>query len=195
MERGIFVIVVGPSGSGKNVLIQSMRESYPDIVFPTSCTTRMMRPGERDGKTYFFLSDEGFRKRIEAQEFLEWAPYGGYLYGTLKSEIIPFLQEGRMVLREVEIQGARRIKGLLPKDQLATVFIDAGPWDELERRIRARAPITDDELEKRRKRYADEEHFKAEADFVVENPRGSLEQAKIDMNAVIKNLRNRVGLA
>ncbi len=195
MERGIFVIVIGGSGSGKGVLMQSIREKYPDIVFPTSYTTRAMRLGEKEGQSHHFTSEEEFKKHIAADEFLEWAQYGGHLYGTLKSEVMPALHAGKMIMTEVDVQGARQIKQILPPEELTGIFIHAGSWDELEKRIRARAPITEEELEMRKKRYVDEAIFKTEADFIVENPGGGLAQAKEDMDVIIRNLRNRSGLA
>lgn len=195
MTRGIFVIVVGPSGSGKNSLIEQVYATYPDIVRPRSCTTRAKRPTEVEGAMYHFISEEEFDARLAADEFIEWAPYGGHRYGTLKSEILPAIEAGKMVMRDVEVQGARQMKTLFPADEFAAVYIDAGSWEELERRIRARAPITEEELAKRKKRYEDEVTFKADADFVVENPQGGLAKAQDDMDTVIRSLRKRIGLA
>jgi guanylate kinase len=195
MTRGKFVIVVGPSGSGKNTLIETVYATYPDIVRPVSCTTRAMRPGEQEGHMYHFVSEEEFTRRIDANEFLEWAQYGGHRYGTLKSEILPIIEAGKIAMRDVEIQGARQIKQILPADELTAIYIDAGSWEELERRIRARAPITEEELAKRKKRYEDEVMFKQDADFVIENPEGGLEKAKQDIDDVIASLRKSIGLS
>jgi guanylate kinase len=186
--KGALVLVIGPTGSGKSALLSFLQAAAPQIVFPVSCTTRAPRPGERDGEKYFFINKEEFEKREAAGEFLEWASYGGNYYGTLKSEILPKLEEGRLVVREVEVQGARQIRKLLPKENLKIVFIDAGSWESLERRILARAPMNDVELLARRKRYEDELSFKAEADRVIENRDGGLEQAKKDFIEAIHTL-------
>jgi guanylate kinase len=174
---GTFVLVVGASGSGKGVLMKRARQLHPEIVFPVSCTTRAMRPGEVEGVTYHFVSDEEFAKHIEAGAFLEWAEYGGNRYGTLRSEIIPALEAGKLVLREVEVQGARQIRELIPTDTLRIVYVYAGPWEILERRIRGRAPISDSELEARKRRYEDELSFMKEATEVVQNLDGKFEAA------------------
>ncbi len=185
---GTFILVVGPSGSGKSALLGHLREQMPSIVFPRSCTTRTPRPGEVEGEKYFFVTKEEFERRQAAEEFLEWAPYGGSYYGTLRSEIIPALEAGKLVVREVEVQGARQLQDRIPEGVLKIIFIDAGSWEDLERRIRARAPIGEVELLARRKRYEDETSFKEQADIVVTNLDGGLEQAKRDFVAAVQKL-------
>lgn len=184
--RGSFILVVGPSGSGKSALLAHLAQTMPDIVFPVSCTTRAPRPGEVEGEKYFFISKEEFERREAAGEFLEWAAYGGNYYGTLKAQILAALEAGKTVVREVEVQGARQLRALMP---VKIIFIDAGSWEELERRIQRRAPMPDVELLARRKRYEDERSFMSEASVVVHNPDGGLEQAKKDFVAAIEKLR------
>jgi guanylate kinase len=175
---GKLVLVIGPTGSGKGTLLAYAKEKMPDLILPVSCTTRIPRPGEVDGQTYFFVTPEEFSRRIEAGEFLEHAVYGGNQYGTLKSEILPRVEAGKLVVREVEVQGARLIQQAIAPEVLRIIYIDAGSWDDLERRIKARAPIGQPELEARRKRYEDETSFKAQASVVVSNKDGELEAAK-----------------
>jgi guanylate kinase len=186
--NGKIILVVGPSGSGKDVLIDYVRKLHPEIVFPVSCTTRAPRPGEKNGREYHFISEEAFKKRIVAGDFLEWARYGGHSYGTPRSEIERPLAQGKLALHTIEVQGARQIREVIPHDQLTSVFIDAGSWEELERRIRTRAPITEAELEERKKRYEDEVTFKSEATYVVKNPHGKVEQAKKEFANIIQTL-------
>lgn len=185
---GKLILLIGPTGSGKSALLAHLRQERPDIIFPVSCTTRTARPSERDGEQYFFVSKEDFEKREAAGEFLEWASYGGNYYGTLKSQILPVIEAGKVVVREVEVQGARQIQEVLSESQLNIIFIDAGSWEHLERRIRARAPMTEVELLARRKRFEDEISFMAHADRVITNPDGGLEQAKKDFLAAIDEL-------
>lgn len=186
---GKLILVVGPSGSGKSALLEHLSLQMPDVIFPVSCTTRAMRPGEVEGEKYHFVSKDEFETRREAGDFLEWAPYGGNYYGTLKSQILGPLKEGKTVVREVEVQGARQIQELIPQEALGIVFIDAGSWESLERRIQARAPISGVELLARRKRYEDETTFKDHAKTVILNPDGGLEQAKKDFIAAVQKLR------
>lgn len=195
MRRGLFVVIVGPTGSGKSVLVKHLLSKFSDIVSPTSCTTRAMRPGEVEGDVYYFISEEEFRKKIDAGEFLEWAQYGGHLYGSLKSEIIKPLEEGKLVLIDMEVQGARQVKNIFPKEELVTVYIDGGDWAQLVERVHARAPISDEELAKRKERYDDELTFKSVADFIITNPEGEIEKSKRDIEELMENLRNRIGLA
>jgi guanylate kinase len=154
--HGKLILVIGPTGSGKSGLLSYLKEVEPDTIFPVSCTTRTPRPGEVDGEKYFFITKDEFEAREKAGDFLEWASYGGNYYGTLKSQIVPVVEAGGIVVREVEVQGARQIQQILKPEQLSIIFIDAGSWDNLERRIRARAPMEEVELLARRKRYEDE---------------------------------------
>lgn len=190
--RGKLILVIGPTGSGKSALLDYLKQVRPDIVFPVSCTTRAPRPGEVEGEKYFFITKDEFERREAAGDFIEWAHYGGHYYGTLKSQILPALEAGKIVVREVEVQGARQIRRLFPKEALGIICINAGSWECLEERVRARAPMGEVELLARRKRYEDEISFLPEADIVVENPDGQLEQAKAHFVAAVEKLERAV---
>lgn len=185
MKRGKLVLVVAPSGSGKDTLIEAAEAMFPSLATLVTCTTRAPRPGEVDGVDYHFLAREEFDQRIAADEFLEWAEYGGNRYGTLKASIEEVLARGEVLLATIEVQGARQVRELLPPAELATVYVDAGGWEVLVSRITARAPMTDEELAKRYERYLDEATFKEEADYVIENPDGGVDRAKEAFTALI----------
>jgi guanylate kinase len=185
-SRGKFILVIGPTGSGKSVLISDVKERFPNLVFTTSCTTREKRPGH-ENSSYQFLTKEGFEHRIASGDFLEWAQYGANYYGTPRDEVLHALDHGKMLIKEMEVQGVRQVQEHLP-DDLVLIYIDAGTWDELERRVRARAPMSEEELQKRKKRYEDEFPFKEHADFVIENPVGKLEEAKEAFYAAIASI-------
>lgn len=187
-QRGKLVLLNGPSGSGKGSLLAYARAQFPALEFSVSCTTRLPRPGEREGVNYFFVSVDAFKERIAAGEFLEWAQYGGNYYGTLKSEVEERLAQGKIIILEIEIQGVHQIQALLPSEDLLTIYIDAGSWEKLSARITARAPIAPEELEKRRTRYEEEVHFKDEADVVIENQDGGLEAAQKQFTEVLAPL-------
>lgn len=187
-RRGKFILVVGPTGSGKSGLLTYLQEKHPEFVFPISCTTRAPRPGETEGEKYYFITKEEFERREVNGDFLEWAAYGGNYYGTLKSEILPELEAGKTVVREVEVQGARQIQELMSPGDLRIIFIDAGSWETLERRILARAPMSDVELLARRKRYEDELTFKNNATRVVPNMDGMFEQTKVEFEKTVLEL-------
>ena len=189
MKRGTYILVVGPTGSGKNTLINAAREVMPDLAFAVSATTRAMREGEQDGVNYYFLTKEDFEQKISEGAFVEWAEYGGNYYGTLRAEIESAIAEGKLILSDIEVQGARLIRECMPRGEFAIVFIDAGPWDALVERIKARAPMTDEELEKRRQRFEDEASFKREADYIIENHDGKLEEAKQSFIDVLQKIK------
>lgn len=188
MKRGAYILVVGPTGSGKNTLIQAAREAIPGLAYAVSATTRKPREGEVDGVSYHFLTREDFTERVANGEFLEWAEYGGNLYGTLRSEVEPHIAAGNLVVSDIELQGVRQIERSLPKEERVSVYIDAGSWEDLVPRILARGPMTEEELAKRHAHYDEEAAFKAEADHVVSNRDGERESAKATFISILKNL-------
>ena len=193
-HRGKFVPVVAPTGSGKDTLITYAKSVFPDLVLSVSCTTRSPREGEEHGKDYFFLSREEFEAKIASGDLLEWAEYGGNYYGTPKGEIERHLAAGALIMGDIEVQGVRLIRDLLPPEEFGTIYIDAGSWDVLARRALLRAPMSAEELEKRRMRYEDESSFKSEATYVVSNPEGMLDDAKRDFVAAVAAFRGQIGL-
>lgn len=178
MKRGKLIIVVGPTGSGKGTLIAYARSLHADLELSVSCTTRAPRPGEAEGEHYYFLSRDEFEKRIAEGDFLEWAEYGGNLYGTPRRAVEERLARGVSVILEIEAQGARIIQGNTAPADRFIIYVDAGSWETLAHRVKARAPITEEELEKRKRHYEDELTYRSEADAVVANPDGGLDAAK-----------------
>jgi len=166
---GHAVIVMAPTGSGKGTVIKYAQTQFAELRTTVSCTTRAMRPGEVEGKEYYFLSRDGFKEKIKAEEFLEWAEFGGNLYGTLKSEILPPITRGEIVIAEIEIQGVEQLRTILPTEVMTTVYIESGGWDELRRRALARASMSNEELEQRYERYLVEVQTKDWADVVIDN--------------------------
>ncbi len=194
-RRGKLVLVVAPSGSGKDTLMDAAEAAFPDLQTLVTCTTRTPRNGEVNEVDYHFFTREEFEQKIDNGEFLEWAEYGGNLYGTLRASIESVLADGKLLLANIEVQGARRLRTLLPPDELATIYIDAGGWDVLVPRIQARAAITPEELAKRHERYLDEVTFKDDADYVIENPDGGLENATRSFLDTLVTLQHMVGAA
>jgi guanylate kinase len=160
-------VVSGPSGVGKGTLIRGALDGADDIGLATSATTRPIRPGERDGREYWFLSPDAFARRVDGGEFLEHVSFAGHRYGTLRSEIDARLAAGTSVLLEVEIQGARAIKRLMPDAVL--VFIAPPDAADLGRRLRGRGTNSEDEIRTRLKIAEGELQAREEFDHVITN--------------------------
>lgn len=170
MPQGKLFLILGPSGSGKGTVIDYLRRTFSDAVFPISCTTRPPRPTERDGEVYHFLTKEEFQKKITAGEFLEWAiVHHDHMYGTLKQPIIDMLNAGKIVIREVDMQGVKSIRNILPAECVVAIFITAPSWEILKKRILKRSKISEDELKQREASFKKEMEFSRECDFVVKS--------------------------
>jgi guanylate kinase len=145
-SRPVFV-VTGPSGAGKGTLIKGLLERVDGLEVAVSATTRPQRPGEVDGREYWFLSDAEFTRRIDAGEFLEHVPYvSGRRYGTLRSEMDRIGAEGRVCVLELELEGALVVQSEVPGS--VTIFI-AADVPELERRLGERATESTGEIGER----------------------------------------------
>jgi guanylate kinase len=145
-SRPVFV-VTGPSGAGKGTLIKGLLERVPGLEVAVSATTRPQRPGEVDGREYWFLEDAEFTRRVDAGEFLEYVPYiSGRRYGTLRSEMDRIADEGRVCVLELELDGALRVQDEVPGS--VTIFI-AADVPELERRLGERATESTGEIGER----------------------------------------------
>ncbi|MFN3188049.1 MAG: guanylate kinase [Candidatus Paceibacteria bacterium] len=185
---GHVVVVMAPMGSGKGTIIKAGLEAFPEIRTTVSCTTRQARPGEVDGREYHFVSSTEFDKKIMAGEFIEWAHFGLNRYGTLKSEIIPYLENGEVVIAEIEVQGVEQLHQLFPKENITTVYIEAGGWEQLRARALARAEISEEELAKRYERYLIEIESKGSADIVIDNSKEGSAQAENEFVDVLENI-------
>lgn len=130
------MVITGPSGVGKGTLVRSLLERHPDIYLSVSMTTRSPRPGEVNGKDYFFVTPEQFQDLIAAEQLLEWAQFAGNYYGTPRQQVEEKIKQGILVLLEIELEGARQIRASFP--QALRLFILPPSMSELERRLRDR---------------------------------------------------------
>ena len=145
--RGRLIVVSGPSGAGKSTLIKASLQAVPELAYSVSATTRKPRPGEEDGVDYIFLSRKEFERWIEEGRFLEWAEYSGNLYGTPEQKVEEFLEEGKSVILELELQGARQVH--IKRPDAVMVFVRAPSLEETRRRLTGRATETEEALESR----------------------------------------------
>jgi len=188
--KGHLILLMAPSGSGKTILLEHLKSVLPRLRYAVSYTTRMKRPGEEEGKTYFFVSGDEFEKLMDDGKLLEVATYGGNRYATAKDEIIEPMSRGEVVVREVELQGVRSILNILPREQVTVIYVDGGDWETLRRRIISRAHISEEELSLRHQRYVTETAAKDLADKVIKNEEGKLEESKEKLIAIIKDIVN-----
>lgn len=168
-RRGRLVVLAGPSAVGKSTVVSGLRDRLQDLYFSVSMTTREPRPGEVDGRDYFFVSTEDFREAIAAGKMLEWAEiHGGLqLSGTPEQPVREALAAGRPVLVEVDLAGVRSIRRSAP--EATFVFLAPPSWEELERRLRGRGTEAEEIVARRLDTAREEMDAMDEFDEVVIN--------------------------
>lgn len=186
MLKGVLVIISAPSGTGKSTICRRLLQKNKDLKYSTSCTTRAPRPGEKNGKHYFFLTREDFKRKIERHEFLEWALVHDEYYGTPRSFIESSIKSGSSVLLAIDVQGAAAIRRKRPDSIL--IFVAPPSLETLRERLAARR----DESDSVARRLANSREEMAAAhrfDYLVVNDQ--LEKAVIQIESILvaENLR------
>ncbi len=182
MNPAPVIVVTGPSGAGKGTLISELLRRVPQLEHAVSATTRERRPGEVDGREYWFLSPEEFERRLQAGDFLEYRVYvSGKRYGTLHSELERIKKAGRVCVLELETVGAMTVKRSVPGT--VTIFISA-PVSELDRRLTERATETSGEIGERVRLAHEQLEQAGEFDHVVVND--NLEHASAELERVVR---------
>jgi guanylate kinase len=161
------VVLSGPSGVGKSTVVKALRAEHPEVWLSVSATTRFPRPGETHGVHYRFVSREEFAELVESGGLLEWAEFAGNLYGTPRQPVLDHLAAGRPVVLEIDLQGARQVRALMPGAKL--VFLAPPSWDELVRRLTGRGTEDAAVVEKRLAVARDELAAEPEFDVTLVN--------------------------
>ena len=167
-RRGLMFVLSSPSGAGKTTLSRKLLEEEKQVSMSVSVTTRKPRPGEIDGRDYYFIDDATFDRMVARDELLEHAVVFDHKYGTPKQQVMEALDGGRDVLFDIDWQGTRQLARRCPED-LVSVFILPPSLDELEGRLRRRAQDSEEVVAKRMARAIDEISHWQEYDYVTVN--------------------------
>lgn len=187
MRRGILTVVSGFSGAGKGTVMKRLMEKYEGYALSVSATTRSPREGEKEGREYFFKTKEAFQEMIEKEELVEYARYVDNFYGTPKEYVLQKLEEGKDVILEIEIQGARKIKEKIPDALL--LFIAPPSVKELKKRLLGRGTETEEVIEARIERAEKESEGMEDYDYLLVND--DLEECVDEVHQVIRGEHRR----
>ena len=166
-KEGILIVVSGFSGAGKGTIMKALLERYDNYALSISATTRNPRPGEEEGKAYFFKTTEEFEKMIAKDDLIEYAMYVGNYYGTPKAYVEEQLRAGKDVILEIEIQGALKVKEKFPNTLL--LFVTPPSAEELRKRLEGRGTETQEVIDGRMKRAIEEAYYMDQYDYLVVN--------------------------
>lgn len=163
------IIVTAPSGAGKTSIVRRMMECYPELAFSVSAATREPRKNEKDGADYYFLTEEEFKKKIKAKDFLEWEMvYEGKYYGTLKSELTRLWDQGKVPVLDLDVHGAIHVQKQYPVNTIA-LFIKPPSVEVLRERLIHRGSETDESLQARLNKSAYEMSFQKNFEHIIVN--------------------------
>jgi len=178
-----FIVLSAPSGVGKTTIAKMLVQHHPELSISISATTRPQRPGEVNGKDYFFISEKEFKENINKNNFLEYEEVHGDLYGTLMTEVEKLVNQGKSVVFDIDVKGALSIKRKYPEAIL--FFLKAPSLDELVNRLKNRKSESRQAIEKRLRRI-DFENAQAEKfDYIIVNDK--LKKTVADIESIILN--------
>ena len=186
--RGLLIVVSGASGTGKGTVCKKILADLPEVAYSISATTRKPRPGEVDGKEYYFLSVEEFKAWIAQEKFLEYAEVYGNFYGTPLNKIEERLNRGEDILLEIDVQGALEVKRKCPDG--VYIFLLPPSLEELKNRIEGRGTETPESLARRLKNAVAEIKIGLEYDYAVVND--TIDNAVEQIKAILTAERLRV---
>lgn len=185
-ERGLLVVISGPSGVGKGTIRKALFE-MPDnnFCYSVSMTTRKPREGEKDGVDYFFVSREEFDDNLKKGNFLEWAEFVGNRYGTPKHYVDELRAQGKNVVLEIEVEGTKQVLSRCKGSNVVSIFVIPPSYEDLEARIRHRSTEPEDIIQKRLQKARKEMHLKYHYEYVVLNDRP--DRAGREIREIIRN--------
>ena len=189
-QKGLFIVISGPSGTGKTSVIKELCETDTTLEFSISATTRPPRSNETDGVDYHFLDQTEFEGQINRGGFLEWVKYGGHYYGTLKSTIKSTIEKGKDLILEIDVHGAMKVKDL--GLQCISIFLLPPSLESLEKRLRNRMTESDSELQQRLLTAKSEFAFIADYNYCIVNPDHNVEKAVTQIRHIISAERCRI---
>ncbi len=166
-KSGLLIILSGPSGSGKDTILTELAKREEDIKISISLTTRKPRDWEIDGKNYYFVDENYFKRKLETDQILEFAQYGNNFYGTPKAPVDNWLAEGKTVILKIEVQGAEKIRAIYP--EAVSIFLMPPSMKALEERLRRRETEDEDEINRRLSIAVSEIKRSVEYDYYVIN--------------------------
>ena len=166
-RQGFLVVLSGPSGAGKNSVMNAVFPTIPNLKYSISVTTRPPREGEVDGVNYFFRTEEEFDRLIAENQLLEWATFVGHRYGTPKNFVNEQIMNGSSVIMDIDIQGAAQIRKKMP--EAVFVFLLPPTWDELRQRLVLRASDSEDVISQRLAKSQEEIGHIVEYDYFIIN--------------------------
>jgi guanylate kinase len=184
--KGQILIVSGPSGSGKSTLLSRLLKEENDLYFSISSTTRAPRQGETDGVNYYFTSEDEFKKGIDADEFLEWACVHGNYYGTSLKPVLKALEEGKIAIFDIDVQGFNIAKSKFAKN-ITSVFITTASKNELKSRLQNRGTDSVETIEKRLINAVGEMEHILEYDFFLIND--DLQSCYENLRGILRSMR------
>ena len=187
LKGGACLLLSGPSGSGKSTLIKELLNRFEDIYFSISTTTRSKRPGEVDGKDYYFVSKEEFEKDIEEGMFLEWANVHGNYYGTSLKPVQEALSQGKLVVFDIDVQGFESVMQSPISKITTSVFITTPTMSELKKRLEARGSDDEETILRRLENAKKEIEYMPRYDYVLINE--DIERSKDQIVALAKTAR------
>ena len=184
--KGQILIISGPSGSGKSTLLSRLLKEESDLYFSISSTTRAPRQGETEGVNYYFISEDEFKKGIDADEFLEWACVHGNYYGTSLKPVLKALEEGKIAIFDIDVQGFNIAKSKFAKN-ITSVFITTASKNELKSRLQNRGTDSAETIEKRLINAVDEMEHILEYDYFLIND--DLENCYENLRGILRSMR------